>query len=94
MSIRLSPAPTSPSYLLVSENWYKDWRATVDGDTAAVLRGDQSLITVPVGTGARTVELAFEPQDYRTGKRVTLGSLIVLVGMGAAPRALRRWRRG
>jgi len=90
MSIKLDPAPAEPSYLLVSENWYGDWRARVDGDSAAVLRGDQSLITVPVGAGARRVELVFESQDYRTGKRLTLGSLIVLAGLGVLPRLLRR----
>jgi uncharacterized membrane protein YfhO len=90
MGIRMTPAPTSASYLLVSENWYKDWRATVDGEAAPVLRGDQTLITVPIGAGARVVELVFEPRDYRTGKRVTLVSLILLLGMGLVPLALRR----
>lgn len=94
MSIQLDPAPAEPSYLLVSENWYGDWRASVDGDSAAVLRGDQSLITVPVGAGARRVELVFESQDYRTGQRLTLGSLIVLAGLGAVPPLLRRRGRG
>ena len=92
MSIRLDPAPTDPSYLLVSENWYPDWHARVDGDSATVLRGDQALITVPVGAGARRVELVFDSADYRTGRRYTLGCLIVLACLGAAPRVLRRRR--
>ena len=90
MRITLTPALTSASYLVVSENWYKDWRATVDGQAAPVLRGDQTLIAVPIGVGARAVELVFEPRDYRTGKRVTLVSLILLLGMGLVPLALRR----
>lgn len=94
MTITLAPPPTDPSYLLVSENWYKDWRATVNGDTATVLRGDESLITVPIRAGARTVELAFEPQDYQTGKHITWASLFLLVAMAGAPTVLRRRDQG
>jgi hypothetical protein len=90
MRVSVTPAPTTASYLVVSENWYKDWRASVDGQAAPVLRGDQTLITVPIGVGTRDVELRFEPRDYRTGKRVTLVSLILLLGMGLVPPALRR----
>lgn len=94
MTITLAPPPTDPSYLLVSENWYKDWRAKVNGDTATVLRGDQSLITVPIQAGARTVELTFEPRDYQTGKHITWASLILLLALAGTPVALRRRSRG
>src|SRR5439155_263987 len=40
MTIALDPAPPQPSYVLVAENWYPDWRATVDGASARVIRGD------------------------------------------------------
>ncbi len=92
--ISVTPAPATASYLVVSENWYKDWRAMVDGQAAPVLRGDQTLITVPLGVGARTVELGFKPQDYRTGQRLTLASLILLAGIAVVPGALRRKGRG
>src|SRR2546430_9698946 len=52
MTIALDPAPPQPSYVLVAENWYPDWRATVDGASARVIRGDYALITVPVPAGA------------------------------------------
>ena len=94
ITVDLAPAPPAPSYVLVAENWYKDWRARVDGDTATVLRGDESLITVPVPAGARRVELTFDPRDYRTGKRITQLSLLLLLGLAGVPIALRRRRRG
>ena len=90
MTISIEPAPVEPSYLLVSENWYTDWRARVDSDTAQVLRGDQSLITVPLRAGARQVQLTFESHDFETGKRITWASLIALFAMAAAPLVLRR----
>jgi hypothetical protein len=92
ITITLNPAPVTASYVVVSENWYKDWRATVDGDAAIVIRGNQSLISVPVRAASQTVELSFQPSDYKIGKLLTMVSLMVLVGMAVAPLALRRWR--
>jgi uncharacterized membrane protein YfhO len=94
MSISLEPAPPAPSYVLVAENWYKDWRATVDGAPAAVYRGDRTLITVPVPAGARRVELVFDADDYRTGRTATLGALLALAVGLVAPPLWRRRRRG
>jgi len=94
MSISLEPAPPAPGYVLVAENWYKDWRATVDGAPAAVYRGDRTLITVPVPAGARRVDLVFVADDYRTGRTATLGSLLVLAVGLVAPPLWRRRRRG
>src|SRR4029078_9121075 len=90
MTISIEPAPTEPSYLLVSENWYKDWHARVDADAGHLRRGDQSLLTVPLRAGARRVQLTFEANDFETGKRITWASLIALFVMAAAPLVLRR----
>jgi len=93
MSIALEPAPPAPAYVLVAENWYKDWRATVDDAPAPVYRGDQALITVPVPAGARRVDLVFAAGDYRTGRTSTLISLLALTLWLVAPPLARR-RRG
>ncbi|HWH02281.1 MAG TPA: hypothetical protein VN674_01220 [Gemmatimonadales bacterium] len=90
MSISINPPTDSARYLVVSENWYKDWKATVNGAPAQVLRGDESLITVPLPQGARTVELAFTPDDYARGKTITMISLGLIVLFGAVPMVMRR----
>jgi len=92
MSIALDPAPSAASYLLVAENWYPDWRATVDGAPARVLRGDWTLITVPVPAGAKAIELAFDSRAFRRGKVITWLSLILALGAVVGP-AVRRRRR-
>jgi hypothetical protein len=94
ISIAITPPTDSERYLVVSENWYKDWKATVDGGPAPVIRGDQSLITVLLPTGARTVELAFRPDDYAKGKTITLVSLFLIILFGAVPLVMRRVARG
>ena len=77
---------------MIAENWHPDWQASVDGRPAATLRGDFSLITVPVPAGARTVELVFRSQDYETGKAISLASLALLVVIAVAPLVARRVR--
>jgi len=92
ITVSLDPAPPTPSYVLVAENWFPNWQASVDGRPTASLRGNFSLITVPVPAGARTVELTFRSRDYETGRTVSLASLFVLAVVAAAP--LVRRRRG
>ncbi len=84
MSIQLDPPPPAPSYLLVAENWYPDWRATVDGQDAQTLRGDQTFLTVPVSAGARQVELVFASKDYARGRLISWAALVLLAGWAGA----------
>jgi hypothetical protein len=79
MTIALDPAPVAAAYVLVAENWYPDWVGKVDGRPAAVLRGDYSLLTIPVPAGAKAVELTFRSKLYELGRTITLASLAVLV---------------
>lgn len=93
MTIELDPAPSADSYVLVSENWYLDWRATVDGSPGQVLRGNHALITVPVRAGARRVELVYRSAKYELGKLIAYASLALVLASFAAPLALRRRER-
>jgi hypothetical protein len=90
MSIAIDPAPPQDSYLLVAENWYPDWHASVDGQPVTALRGDQTFLTVPVKAGARQVELQFSSRYFALGKLITMASfLLVLAWSGVAV----WWRR-
>ncbi|MDX2191926.1 MAG: hypothetical protein NW201_01145 [Gemmatimonadales bacterium] len=93
MVITLDPAPPAPAWLLVAENWYPDWRATVDGRPARVQRGDMALLAVELPAGAREAVLRFDSDDYATGRAVTLAALgVILAGFGAAAAADRKAR--
>jgi len=93
MTIELDPAPPADSYVLVSENWYVDWHAMVDGAAGQVLRGDNSLITVPVPAGARRVELTYRSASYARGKAVGFVALAVVLAGFVVPPVLARRRR-
>ena len=73
-----APAPDG-SALIVSENYYPGWKATIDGREGATARADFVLIGVPLPPGAREVELSFTSKAYTTGKIVTLIALALIV---------------
>jgi membrane protein YfhO len=94
MTIVLDPPPPQDSYLLISENWYPDWHATVDGQPVTALRGDQTFLTIPVKAGSKQVEMAFSSEYYARGKLVTIASLLLLAVWAGAAAGWRRMRRG
>jgi uncharacterized membrane protein YfhO len=90
--MRLGSGTPSAGYVLVSENWDTEWRAIVDGRDAPVLRGDGTLITVPVPAGARELAVHYEGRAYSRGRLVTLVSLM-LVAIGLVWPVFNRRRR-
>ncbi|HUR00435.1 MAG TPA: hypothetical protein VM166_13350 [Gemmatimonadaceae bacterium] len=64
------PAPAGAS-LIVSENYYPGWIATVDQKPAAVGRADLSLIGVELPTGGKIIDLVFTSPAYERGKVMT-----------------------
>jgi hypothetical protein len=81
MRISLDGSEQRALYLLISETWYPDWHAEVDGRAAPVHRGDHALLTVELPPGAREVRLHFASDEYARGKIVTLLALLVIVGL-------------
>jgi hypothetical protein len=85
VALQLSaPAPTG-SALIVSENYFTGWKATVDGREGTTARADYTLIGVPLPAGAKTIELSFIDPAYATGKIVTLialGAILLVIGAG------------
>ncbi len=70
------PAPNG-SALIVSENYYPGWAATVDGKAATIGRAQMTLIGVELPEGARKIELRFSSEPYEKGKTVTLAALLL-----------------
>ncbi|HET7632016.1 MAG TPA: hypothetical protein VFK16_06865 [Gemmatimonadaceae bacterium] len=75
------------SALVVSENYFPGWTATVDSKPAPGMgRADGSLIGVALPAGGRHVELTFDDHAYEVGKRYTLAAILlalVLTAWGA-----------
>jgi hypothetical protein len=86
VEIELSAAAPQGSSLVVSENYYPGWKATVDGKPARIGRADYTLIGVELPQGAQSVELNFTSNSYAQGKVITwiaiaLGLLMLGAGI-------------
>jgi hypothetical protein len=90
MTVVLETPPASDGYLVVAENWYVGWRATVDGRPAPVLRANVAQIGVPLPAGSREVRLTFVSPSYQRGKLVTMLSLVAVLALVIVPRVRRR----
>jgi hypothetical protein len=86
MTITLDPPPRAPSYVLIAENWFPDWRAWTDGKPALVLRGDYTLLTVAVPAGTQEVVLGFRSEAFAHGRLLTLCSALLLIGLAVGSR--------
>ena len=85
-----APAPEGAA-LVVSENYYPGWRATVDGKPGRLGRADLTFIGVELPAGARTVSLEFTSPAYQTGKTITW--IAIIVGLLALAAGVWRDRR-
>jgi len=85
MSIALFGTDVRPGHLIVSENWYPDWHASVDGRPGVIHRADHSLLSVEVPAGAKQVQLWFDQPSYAHAKIISLVALLVALAMIAVP---------
>ena len=68
--------------LVLSDNWYPDWRVTVDGAETPLYRANHTFRGVRVPAGAHTVEFTFDPADLRIGFIVHVVGMLLLLGYG------------
>jgi hypothetical protein len=78
-----APSPAGAA-LVVSENYYPGWHATVDGLPQPTFRADFNLIGVQLPTGARKIELTFRDAAADKGKMITFVAVILALGALAA----------
>lgn len=90
MTITLQGPDSAAGHLLVSENWYPDWHAEVDGQVGTVRRMNHALLGVDLPKGAREVRLWFSSAAYARGKIVSGFSLLAALGMILLPFLRRR----
>lgn len=90
ISVAIEGRDERPLYLVVAENWYKDWRAMVDGASVPVLRAQHTLLSVVVPSGAKQIAFEFRSPEYARGRLITLVSLLIVAGVFLVPRLRRR----
>ena len=85
IQLQIDSAPPLGSALIVSENYFPGWTATVDGRHALTDRVDYNLTGVQLPANAKQVSLRFDDPAYERGKVITLLALVaslILVAVG------------
>lgn len=82
------------AFLVLADNWYPGWRATVDGREVPVYLANHTFRGVPVPAGSHTVEFVFAPEDLSRGLWITVASLLVILAVGGVSLAAHLRRRG
>ncbi len=78
--LRLSVTSDRPALLVVADNWYPAWHATVDGKPAPVLRAYHTLRAIPVTAGRHEVEMVYHAGIVAWSLRVSLVVILLLLG--------------
>ena len=92
--LELTVESDSNALLVVADNWYPAWKATVDGIEAPVLRAYHTLRAVPVGPGRHDVVMWYDPGTLRAGMLTTVFGLLILVAVIAVSLVRDRRRVG
>jgi hypothetical protein len=79
--IRLKVDSAGRGLLVMSENYYPGWKATVNGRATRILKVDGGLRGIPVSGGSSTVELRYSPLYMTLGLPITC--LALLFGLAA-----------
>jgi hypothetical protein len=93
-SLVLRVSTPADGLLVLSEVYYPGWRATVNGQTAPILRVDYALRGVPVPAGQHRVEFFFRPATFAWGAAIsgiTLG-VVAIAGFWVWTRRNRKRR--
>jgi len=78
--LALSVTTERPALLVVADNWFPAWRATVDEAEAPVLRAYHTLRAVPVPAGTHEVVMRYHSDIVTTSLWLTVLLLVGLVG--------------
>ncbi|MHB1327793.1 MAG: YfhO family protein, partial [Gemmatimonadales bacterium] len=90
MRVTIAGDAAQEEYLLISENWYPDWKATIDGTQVPVHRANNTMLSVVLPAGAREVVFEFDSPSYRRGRAISLASLFGIAAIFAGSVVRRR----
>ncbi len=69
-----------PGLLWLSEIWYPEWKAWVDGQPAKIYRVDYGFRGIVIPEGTHNVVLEYVPTSYRYGSWITGITLLISIG--------------
>ncbi|CAN5720723.1 YfhO family protein [soil metagenome] len=69
-----------PALLVLADNFYEGWTATVAGVETPIVRVNHTFRGVPVGAGAQEIVFEFRPDDFFLGLYISIAAFALLFG--------------
>jgi uncharacterized membrane protein YfhO len=66
-----------PSLVVVSQTYYHDWRAYVDGRQTPLLRANDAFQAIQVPAGTHQIRLAYEDRAFKTGAAFSIAAWLL-----------------
>jgi hypothetical protein len=74
--ITIKTETSQENYLVIADNYYPGWQATVDGVSVPIEKANYNFRAILVPSGSHTIEMFYVPTYFR------LGSILFLTGLG------------
>ncbi len=91
--VELTATAPQGGFLVISEAWYPDWKATIDGKAVEMVQTDFMLRGMAVPPGAHTIRMTFAAASFHTGKALSLAGGLISLALFLTPLGLGWWRR-
>lgn len=76
--IKISAETDKESLLVVPDNYYPGWIATIDGNETEILRTNYTFRSVVLPEGNHTVEFFYRPTSFSLGLSVSIFAMVLL----------------
>ncbi len=86
MYVEVEVTTTGPCYLVLTDSYHPDWRATVNGREAPVIRANQMFRAVAIPPGTHRVVFRYRPMSFFAGASLTGIAMLVISAMGLRER--------
>ncbi|MEX2007769.1 MAG: YfhO family protein [Candidatus Levyibacteriota bacterium] len=88
--IDIEVSSARPGLLFLSDNYYRGWKAEIDGKNVPILRANYTFRAVPVTSGKHLVKFRYQPQSFTIGLWLALGGALGIVVISLFPKFLAR----
>ncbi|MBI5801736.1 MAG: YfhO family protein, partial [Verrucomicrobia bacterium] len=78
-AIEIEAEAAAPTVVVIAQNFYPSWHATVNGQPAPVLRANHAFQAIPIPAGKSTVRLDYVDWPFRIGASISLATMLVCV---------------
>jgi len=76
--IVLQTSAASNMLLFLSDNYYKGWKVSIDGESDKIYRADYSFRAVPIMKGKHRVIFSYYPESFDLGVKTSLSTIIIV----------------